>query len=197
MNLQLSENKNSLLKTVTLILVNYLLLVLVTSCIKFDPNQLKNNKTIESNNFPEVEMINFSADSYSLSNIKWILNADIAKFFDKDKMTVLNQINVFFYDKNQKQTTKIISDYGIYYESTQNFDLSNDVTITASNGKVLKGNFFKWDNAKETLSTHLNAMVSNKKTGEWHRGTGMIADKNLEVVNFFSNNVGGFKASEE
>lgn len=161
------------------------------SCVEFSADPLKNEKKVDLS-LPEVEISNFSTKAYKLGNQLWILNADNARLFESDKKVMLDNLRVFFYDSKQKPTSKVIADYGIYYKDVQNFDLSNNVTMASSNNKVLVGEFFHWDNKKERLTTHLEATVSNLETGEWHRGTGMVADKNLETVDFLSNNVGGF-----
>ena len=174
----------------------FLMFAFLWSCIEFSSDLFNKSKTIEKIDLPEAEIKIFSKKAYKMNKQIWILHATNAKSFQNNQ-TTLDDLNIVFYDKRQKPSTKIFADNGIYYSTWENLDLSNNVVIMSSNKKVLVGDFFHWDNKREMLTTPYEATVSNLKTGEWHRGMGMIADKNLETVNFLSNSVGGFNKVEE
>ncbi len=172
------------------------LFIFFWSCTEFQSDLLNKNKRIERVALPDAVIRDFSKKAYKMNRRLWVLHAKNAESFQNNQTTLID-LNVVFYDKKQKRSTKVVADYGLYYTKRQDFDLTSNVVIMSSNKKVLVGHFFHWDNQRETLTTPYIATISNLKTGEWHRGMGMIADKNLETVNFSSNSVGGFNKVEE
>jgi len=139
--------------------------------------------------FPNVIMTDFKTEYYKGENRTWELFANQALYFDKSNTIKLSNLTLNFYDKKNKKSSIIVSQYGVVYNESKNIELLSNVVMRSSNNTVIRGIFFLWDNALEIITSPFRVTVIHSN-GDRTSGIGFMADKNFETITWNKNVVG-------
>ena len=152
----------------------------------FDKNIFKQpERAVNKSEIPDREMENFSANSYDSNRKKWELKARKGRMYNRKKVSFLENVELHFYNENQKRSTYVVADFCKLHESTKDVELQSNVVIIASNRTRMIGDYFYWDNDKEILSSPQFVKVT-REDGSVLTGVGLIADNMLDVITFKS-----------
>lgn len=94
-----------------------------------------------------------------------------------------------------KQESYVVSDYAITYADTDIIDLQGNVTITSSDGKVLKTEQLYYDQKNDWFYTEKNFKFTDGEGG-YLEGPGIDFSKDFKVYNM-QRNTGQFNNIEE
>ncbi|HBE01386.1 MAG: LPS export ABC transporter periplasmic protein LptC [Spirochaetes bacterium GWF1_41_5] len=148
------------------------------------------NSTLE-----DLIISNFVTEELKLGSKRWQLSAKLARIYRSENRIEIENLNLETYSSRGKTTSSILSDLGILYTTSRNVELISNVVIKSSNGTVLKGDKFFWNNTSEELSTREPADIIRANGDIMHAKNGLLADKALEKITL--HRVKGRAASDE
>lgn len=102
-------------------------------------------------------------------NLRWQLDADVAEVFEQEKQTVMRQVTITVYSKDQVWTAR--GDEGVLQNESRDVTLRGNVVVTSSNGLHLTAPHLRWENAERRLST--DGAVTIQRPGTTITGRGL------------------------
>lgn len=102
-------------------------------------------------------------------NLRWRLDADQAEVFEKEKQTVMRQVTVTVFSKDQVWTAR--GDEGVLENESRDVTLRGNVVVTSNDGLELTAPHLRWENAARRLSTA--GAVTIRRPGTTITGRGL------------------------
>jgi LPS export ABC transporter protein LptC len=130
-------------------------------------SDLKKVKEIELKQNGELETTKQAEIIYSDSTyVKAVLKAPILNHYKTNTpyYEMPKGIEVVFYDKNLKQTTKVTSDYAIQKENQKIIHLKRNVVATNIKGDTFKSEELIWDENQRRFYSNLPVVITTQKT---------------------------------
>jgi LPS export ABC transporter protein LptC len=81
------------------------------------------------------------------------VEADTAYFYESTQITELKNIKVTFYDLNGKEGSTLTAKGGTYRWQDGSMEAAGDVVVVAPDGRRLRSETLRYDNATNTIST--------------------------------------------
>ena len=175
-----------------LIIVGILLTLLVCflKCRKNEDNKAAIEAQAE---FPDQEGWNSTVTSSVEGKVNAIINYGHMQRFKKRKVVEFDSgIEIDFYEKNGKHTTKLTSNKGKLNEATNNIEaFENVVVISDSNGVTLKTEQLWWDNSIEKVVSDKFVTITTVERDTFY-GYGFESDQYLDnwIIKRFSGKAG-------
>ncbi|UCG53117.1 MAG: LPS export ABC transporter periplasmic protein LptC, partial [Candidatus Latescibacterota bacterium] len=111
---------------------------------------------------------------------QWRLTAPRAHRYKEEKLIVLEQPTIEFYDKEGAISTKLVSDAGEYYEDKRDMLAYGNVVVESVDGDVLETDSLLWDNSRNKILS--NCFVRLTRGRDVITGYGMECDQDLNSV---------------
>jgi LPS export ABC transporter protein LptC len=147
--------------------ISFYLITLVTFIIAGCESDLKKVKEIELKQNGELETTKQAEIIYSDSTyVKAVLKAPILNHYKTNTpyYEMPKGIEVTFYDKYLKQTTKVTSDYAIQKENQKIIHLKRNVVATNIKGDTFKSEELIWDENQRRFYSNLPVIITTEKT---------------------------------
>jgi LPS export ABC transporter protein LptC len=150
---------------------------IVISCSeeKIQPQVEKSNVQGE---IPSNESWNSKVMFTDEGKTKAVLFTDHGKIFDIQKITLLDKVNIQFYNSEQKNTSWLTSLRGKVDDVTKNMFAYDSVTAWNDSGTVLKTNELMWRNKDQKILTDKFVTITTPK--EIIQGFGFESDQHLD-----------------
>lgn len=88
-------------------------------------------------------------------------------------------LTIIFYDERQEESSRVVADYGIRYETEQRVELRKNVVVTNVKGDTFKSEELIWDERKRMF--YSNQLVNIiKQDGTNIFGSGFRSDQNFD-----------------
>jgi LPS export ABC transporter protein LptC len=111
---------------------------------------------------------------------QWRLTAPKAKRYTKEKLIMLDNPVIEFFDKEGTRQTTLISDAGEYSEETRDMLAYGNVKVTSVEGDVLETDSLCWNNEQDKILS--NSFVKFTRGRDVLTGYGLECDPNLNSV---------------
>lgn len=161
----------------------FALLLLASSC-HWQPAILGHSTNRAPTNLPNAVIRNFQTDFLAYNVKRWQLIANEASFYDRENIVRVSNIAMEAYTENHVVINRVECEFGTLSNTTKNLVLSNRVVIAASNGTVVRGQYFVWNNAAEQFTSPLQVTVT-KPDGVLISGWGFKADRRIDTYTFW------------
>ena len=109
-----------------------------------------------------------------------LVEADTAYYYEGAKRFELRGVKVTFYDANGAATSVLTSHEGTYLTQTDNMEARGNVVVTSTDGRTLRTEKLKYDQATNKLSTDL-AFTFDGPTARG-AGNGFVSDPDFKDV---------------
>ncbi len=109
-------------------------------------------------------------------NLRWRLDADQAEVFEKQKQTLMRQVTVAIFSKDQVWNVK--GDEGVLDNDSRDVTLKGHVVVTSNDGLRLTAPDLRWENEPRRLST--DGPVTIQRAGTTITGRGLTVDMAAE-----------------
>jgi LPS export ABC transporter protein LptC len=165
----------------------------ISSC----ENDLGKVREIELKQKGELEITKQAEIIYSDSAyVKAVLKAPILSHYKTNTpyYEMPKGIEVVFYNKTQKQTTKVTSDYAIQKEDQKIIHLKRNVVATNIKGDTFKSEELIWDENQRRFYSNLPVTITTEKT-EIH-GPGFWANESFTYYEI-TQGAGAFELDEK
>ena len=117
--------------------------------------------------------------------VRWVLTAPRASRFKEEKLLVLDNPSIEFYDEHGAVRTTLVAESGEYYEDKRNMLAFGNVVVNSVDGDVLETDSLLWsDTEKKILS---DSFVKLTRGGDVITGYGLECDEDLGSVNIKRN----------
>jgi LPS export ABC transporter protein LptC len=116
--------------------------------------------------------------------VKAVLFADHLKMFEKQRVTLLDNIKIDFYDSSQKATTMLTALRGKVDDVTQNMYAIDSVVARNDSGVVLNTSQLMWRNSDQKIVTDKFVKITSPK--EIIEGYGLESDQRLSNYTIFN-----------
>ncbi len=156
----------------------FVLIFILVSCEKQNATELE---------MKEESLHSFVLRNYTGSRLKWVLTAEDAKISDT---TIIYQLEVEFFEKDSKSSSKLRADSGYVFHKTNDLKAMGNVVINSSDSVTLWTDELRWSEEKQQIFT--DGEVKYSKGNQIYRGTGLESDpslKNIVIKEKFSGEV--------
>lgn len=114
-----------------------------------------------------------------------MLAPQVDRYKDKKYDEMVKGVTLIFYDENQKETSRIVSDYAIRKEADGLVELRKNVVATNTKGDVYKSDELIWNEKERKF--YSNKMVEvTQKNGNVLFGTGFESDETFKKSRIFN-----------
>lgn len=156
-------------------LLSFICIVVSCSEEKIQPQIEKSNVQGE---IPSNESWNAKVMFTDEGKTKAILNTDHGRIFELQKVTLLDKVNIQFFNNAQKNTSWLTSLRGKVDDVTKNMFAYDSVTAWNDSGTVLKTNELMWRNKDQKITSDKFVTITSPK--EIIQGYGFESDQHLD-----------------
>ncbi len=142
------------------------------------------NNQISSDEIPDQESWDSKIIFSEKGTLKAILFADHLRVFENKKVTLIDGVKIFFYDKQGKKTSVLTSKRGRVNDVTKDMYAIDSVVAVNDSGVVLKTEELVWKNKIKKITTDKFVTIDDKD--EHIEGYGMEADDDLSNYTIFN-----------
>lgn len=103
----------------------------------------------------------------------------LEQYNDKSFISLENNVNIDFYDANEKRISNLSADKAEINERTNFLLAMNNIIIKSDSGVTLFTDTLSWDNTRELIFTDDSVMITTK-TNDTLYGIGFESDVNME-----------------
>ncbi|MGE9616159.1 MAG: LPS export ABC transporter periplasmic protein LptC [Solitalea-like symbiont of Acarus siro] len=153
----------------------YLLTILIVSCsnneLTINWPELENNYSV-SKNIKSVHSVN--------SKINYVLEANIIQPYNKEVNTdeLLQGFDLIIYDENNKPSSSIKANYGLYFHEKDIMEAKKGVIIKTAKNEIIKTDHLTWDHTSDKVYTDaFVTIITDKRT---ITGYGLESANNLQ-----------------
>lgn len=114
-----------------------------------------------------------------------MLAPQVDRYKDKKYDEMIKGVTLIFYDENQKETSRIVSDYAIRREGEGLVELRKNVVATNIKGDVYKSDELIWDEKQKKFYSNKMVQVT-QKNGNVLFGTGFESDETFKKSRIFN-----------
>lgn len=147
----------------------------------------------DSTRMPSQESWNSKVIISENGILRAILFADHITVYDDERIRLLEDVKIDFYDEYKHKTTTLTSDKGKVDDKTKNLYALGNVVAVSDSGDTLWTDELMWNNKKEKITTDKFVTISTKK--ERIEGYGFESDQHLK--NYVVYNISVITKSEE
>jgi len=164
-------------------LFTFLSFLFVISCTK-EKIQPQVETTSVQGEIPSNESWNSKITFTENGRIKAVLFTDHLKKFDLQKITLLDGVNIHFYNNEQQNTSWLTSLKGRVDDITKNMFAFDNVVAKNDSGTVLTTSELMWRHSDQKIVTDKFVTITSPK--EIIQGYGMEADQHIENYKIFN-----------
>ncbi len=125
----------------------------------------------------EERLTSFILRNYKGSRLIWKLTGENAKISDT---TVINQLELEFFDENSQPSSKLKADSGYVVHKTNDLKAVGNIIITSSDSTTLWTDELNWSEERQKIFT--DKEVKYAKDKEIYRGRGLESDPGLKHI---------------
>ena len=114
-----------------------------------------------------------------------MLAPQVDRYKDKKYDEMIKGVTLIFYDENQKETSRIVSDYAIRREGEGLVELRKNVVATNTKGDVYKSDELIWDEKQRKFYSNKMVQVT-QQNGNVLFGTGFESDETFKKSKIFN-----------
>lgn len=114
-----------------------------------------------------------------------MLAPQVDRYKDKKYDEMIKGVTLIFYDENQKETSRIVSDYAIRREGEGLVELRKNVVATNTKGDVYKSDELIWDEKQRKFYSNKMVQVT-QQNGNVLFGTGFESDETFKKSRIFN-----------
>ncbi|EOR95337.1 hypothetical protein ADIARSV_1489 [Arcticibacter svalbardensis MN12-7] len=114
-----------------------------------------------------------------------MLAPQVDRYKEQQYDEMVKGVTIIFYDANQKETSRIVSDYAIRREAQQIVELRKNVVATNIKGDVYKSDELIWDEKQHKFYSNKLVQV-NQKNGNVLFGTSFESDEAFKKPRIFN-----------
>jgi LPS export ABC transporter protein LptC len=103
----------------------------------------------------------------------------LEQFDDKGFLTLKNNVQIDFYDANEKHMSSLLADNANINERTNFLQASDNIIVKSDSGVTLFTNILSWDNTIALIFTDDSVMITTE-TNDTLYGVGFESDMNME-----------------
>ena len=149
---------------------------LFSACSKEAPENL----ALTNEKSPDEVFTDFVTMESDSGMVQWKLTAPRANRYNKERLVMLENPVIEFFDKEGKRQTTLISDAGEYSEETRDMLAFGNVQVESVDGDVLETDSLFWNNELDKIFS--NSFVKLTRGRDVITGYGLECDPNLNSV---------------
>jgi LPS export ABC transporter protein LptC len=138
------------------------------------------NLTVANDKSPDEVFTDFVTLESDSGMVQWKLTAPKANRYNKEKLVMLENPVIEFFDKEGKRQTTLVSDAGEYSEETRDMLAFGNVQVESVEGDVLETDSLLWNNELDKILS--NSFVRLTRGRDVITGIGLECDPNLNSV---------------
>ena len=153
-----------------------LLGVILASCSEDVPEEAT-SEVVRSPDEVFTDFVTMESDS---GRVQWRLTAPRANRYTKEKLILLDNPIIEFFDKEGMLRTTLESDAGEYSEETRDMLAFGNVVVESTEGDVLETDSLFWNSEQDKILS--NSFVKLTRGGDVLTGFGLECDPSLNSV---------------
>ncbi|WP_207533794.1 LPS export ABC transporter periplasmic protein LptC [Desertivirga arenae] len=108
-----------------------------------------------------------------------LITPELNNYTEQKRYEMPKGLTIIFYDDKQEESSRVVADYGIRYETEKRVELRKNVVVTNVKGDVFKSEELIWDESKRMF--YSNQLVNIiKQDGTNIKGSGFRSDENFD-----------------
>jgi len=168
--------------------MRFLLFILCSVLLFISCNEEKLKPQVDKNFITDSSPIQESWNSKIYfseeGKLKAVLHAKYLRMYDKPKITLLDDVKIDFYDKNEVKTTTLTSKYGKVDDITKNMYAIKNVVAVNDSGVTLKTEELMWRNSDRKITSDKFVTLTSKT--EDIKGYGFESDQSLKNYTIYN-----------
>jgi len=136
-----------------------------------------------SNSQADAVLSQFTTSSYRGQYLDWVLQAKSAWIEQFKELTMVNNLEIQYYEKNQP-TTLLKGDSGIFDSKKGTFEVNGNVSAESPNGRKLVTDKLTWYGKSRILATPSRVVITTAE-GDKITGQGLHADQMLNKIELY------------
>ncbi len=156
---------------------------LLTAC-KEENLKPQVDKNFNTDSSPVQESWNAKIFFSEEGKLKAVLHAKYLRMYDKPKITLLDDVKIDFYDKNEVKTTTLTSKHGKVDDITKNMYAIKDVVAVNDSGVTLSTQELMWRNSDRKITSDKYVTLISKT--EDIKGYGFESDQSLKNYTIYN-----------
>jgi LPS export ABC transporter protein LptC len=158
--------------------VSLSVVLLLSACNEEVPENVTGEQTpVRSPDEVFTDFVTLESDS---GLVQWRLTAPKARRYSQEKIIMLDNPVIDFFDKQGTKRTTLISDAGEYSEETRDMLAYGNVVVESAEGDVLETDSLFWNSEQDKILS--NSFVKLTRGRDVLTGYGMECDPNLNSV---------------
>lgn len=138
------------------------------------------NLTVTQERTPDEVFTDFVTLESDSGRVQWKLTAPRANRYTKEKLVMLENPVIEFFDKEGQHQTTLVSDAGEYSEATRDMLAFGNVLVESVEGDVLETDSLYWSNELDKILS--DSFVKLTRGRDVITGYGLECDPNLNSV---------------
>ena len=146
------------------IVIWFSLFFVMIGCLKSAKSSfVLNPESDKSDEVFDLVAKDFNSKSFATTQNKWMFFASKASMDQKNKRTYLEKVILDYYNEKQEVISSLKAKLGAVHLDSNDLYFSNDVVIRNNKGTIIKGDFFKWNNSREIITSKELVTIEKKK----------------------------------
>lgn len=163
----------------------FLCLIAIGFSLSACSREVPENVTVRKEHVPDEVFSDFVTMESDSGRVQWKLTAPKANRYNREKLVMLENPVIEFFDKEGQRRTTLVSEAGEYSEETRNMLAFGHVEVQSVGGDLLETDSLFWSSDRDKILS--NSFVKLTRGRDVITGYGMECDPNLNSVDIKRN----------